>query len=193
MIRGIRSDAPAYLNTEVNFEFYVTRIKESYNRLKDHGEVHNDSQKVQKLIRGIRRDASFNLHTTFRIIHIDTAVKNDFNFAPYVSTKLPNVISSEETEEEELGKSQVSPVLEDVAVEEEGYLDMGEVKEEGLDMDKVKEGDLDMEKIEEEEAVEVYVVAVAVVVEAMEEEAITIVTTKMEGIITIMELIHQIL
>ena len=64
-------------------------------------------------------------------------MKNDFNFAPYVSTRLPNVISSEETEEEELGKSQVSPLLEDVAVEEEGYLDMGEVKEEFLDMGEV--------------------------------------------------------
>ena len=44
-------------NTAVTFEVCATRIKESYKILKDHGEVHNDSQKVNKLIRGIRSDA----------------------------------------------------------------------------------------------------------------------------------------
>ena len=43
-------------NTAFNFEFYVKRIKESYKMLKDHGGVHNYSQKVQKLIRGIHSD-----------------------------------------------------------------------------------------------------------------------------------------
>ena len=47
-----------------------------------------------------------------------------------------------------------------------------------------------MDKVEVEEA---DVVTVEVVVEAVEEEAIRIVTTTMEGRITIMELIHQIL
>ena len=32
-------------NTAVTFEVYVTRIKESYKIIKEHGEVHNDSQK----------------------------------------------------------------------------------------------------------------------------------------------------
>ena len=62
-----------------------------------------------------------------------------------------------------------------------------------LDMDKVKKEYLDMEEVDVEEVVEAAVVAVAVVVEAVEEKAITIVTTTMEGIITIMELIHHIL
>ena len=44
-------------NTAVNFEVYVTRIKELYKILKDHVEVHNDSQKVHNLIRGIRSEA----------------------------------------------------------------------------------------------------------------------------------------
>ena len=70
---------------------------------------------------------------------------------------------------------------------------MDEVKEEDLDMEKLKEEDFDMDKLEVEEAVEVDVVDVDVVVGAVEEEAIIIVTTTMEGRITIMELIHQIL
>ena len=44
-----------------------------------------------------------------------------------------------------------------------------------------------------EEEVKAYVVDVVVVVEAVGEEVITIVTKTMEGIITIMDLIHQIL
>ena len=55
------------------------------------------------------------------------------------------LISSEEPEEEEVGRSQVSPVVEKVAEEEELDLDMDEVKEENLDMDEVKEESLDME------------------------------------------------
>ena len=90
------------------------------------------------------------------------------------------LILSEEPEEEEVGISQVSPVVEYVAEEEEVDFDLDEVKEE----------DLDMDKVEAEEAV---VVAVVVVVEDMEDESITIVTTTMEGRITIMELIHKIL
>ena len=85
----------------------------------------------------------------------------------------------------------MSPVVEEVAAEEEVDLYMDKVKEEDLDMDKLKEEYLDMEKVEE--AVEAAVVAVVVVVEAVEEYAIIIVTTTMEGRITIMELIHQIL
>ena len=103
------------------------------------------------------------------------------------------LISSEEPEEEEVGISQVSPVVEEVVAEEEVDFDMDKVKEEYLDMDKVNEKDLDMDEVEVEEAVEAAVVAVAVVVEAVEEYAIIIVTTTMEGRITIMELIHQIL
>ena len=34
-------------NTGVTFEVYVTRIKESYKILKYHGEIYNDSQKLQ--------------------------------------------------------------------------------------------------------------------------------------------------
>ena len=45
---------------------------------------------------------------------------------------------------------------------------------------------LDMDEVEVEEAVEASIVAVAVVVEAVEEYAITIITTTMEGKITIM-------
>ena len=78
---------------------------------------------------------------------------------------------------------QVSPVAEGVEAEEEVY----------LNMDKVKEEDVDMEKVEVEKAVEAVVVAVAVVVETVEEEAIKIFTTTIEGRITIMELIHWIL
>ena len=40
-------------NTAVTFEVYDTRIKESYNILKYHCDIHNDSQKVQKFIRVI--------------------------------------------------------------------------------------------------------------------------------------------
>ena len=92
-------------------------------------------------------------------------------------------ISSEEPKKEEVGISQVSSVVEEVVAEEE--VDLG--------MDKVKKEYLDMDKVEVEEAVETAVVAVAVVVEAVEEEAIAIVTTKMGGRIKIMELIHHIL
>ena len=70
---------------------------------------------------------------------------------------------------------------------------MDKVKEEDLDMDKVKEEDLDRDEVEVDEAVEAALVDVAVMVDALEEEAIAIVTTTMEGRITIMELIHQIL
>ena len=48
------------------------------------------------------------------------------------------LISSEEPKEEDVGISQVSPVMEEVAIEEEVYLDIGEVEEVALDMDKVK-------------------------------------------------------
>ena len=83
-------------NTAVNFEVYVTRIKESYNTLKYHGEVHNDSQKVQKLIRGIRSDTPAYLHTEVGIVQMDTALNNEFNLAvdrlsQYLSTRSPNV------------------------------------------------------------------------------------------------------
>ena len=64
------------------------------------------------------------------------------------------LILSEEPEEEEVGISQVSLVVEEVATEEDVY----------LDMDKVKEEDLDMYDVEVEEAVEAAVVAVAVMV-----------------------------
>ena len=50
-----------------------------------------------------------------------------------------------------------------------------------------------MDKVEVEESVEATVVSVAVVVEVVEEVEITIVTTTMEGRITVMKLIHQIL
>ena len=103
------------------------------------------------------------------------------------------VISSEEPEEKKVGISQMSPVLEQVVAEEKVYLGMDKVKEEDLDMDKVKEEDLDRDEVEVEEAVEAALVDVAVMVDALEEEAIAIVTTTMEGRITIMELIHQIL
>ena len=48
------------------------------------------------------------------------------------------LISSEEPKEEDVGISQVSPVMEEVDIEEEVYLDIGEVEEVALDMDKVK-------------------------------------------------------
>ena len=78
---------------------------------------------------------------------------------------------------------QVSPMVEEVATEEEV----------NLYMEKVEEIDLDMDEVKMEYAVEVAVVVVAVVVEAVEEYGITIVTTKIEGRITIMELIYRIL
>ena len=83
------------------------------------------------------------------------------------------LISSEEPKEEEVGISQVSPVVEEVTEEEDIYLDTDEV--------------------DVEEAVEAALVAVSVVVESVEEEVITIVTTTIEGRITIMELIYWIL
>ena len=79
--------------------------------------------------------------------------------------------------------SQVSLVVEEVAAEEKVYLDMEEVEEVYLDMDEV----------EVEVEVEETMVAVAAVVEAVEEELITIYTTTTKGRITTMELIHQIL
>ena len=78
------------------------------------------------------------------------------------------LISLEEIEEEEVGMSQVSTLVEEVAADEEV----------DLDMDAVKEEDLDMDKVEAEDAVEVDVVDVVVVVEDVEEEAITTVTTE---------------
>ena len=75
-------------------------------------------------------------------------------------------ISPEEPAEEEVGISQVSPVVgeEEAAEEEEVDLYMDEVKEEYLDMDKVKEVDLDMDEVELEEAVEAVEAAVVDVV-----------------------------
>ena len=63
--------------------------------------------------------------------------------------------------------SQVSPVVEEVATEEQV----------DLDMDKVDEVDFYMDEVKVEEAVEASVASVAVVVEAMGGEAIKIVTT----------------
>ena len=77
----------------------------------------------------------------------------------------------------------MSPMVEEVAAEEEVDLDMDEVKEEYFDMNEV----------EAEDAVENSMVAVVAVVRVVEEESITILTTKMEGRITTMELIHHIL
>ena len=62
--------------------------------------------------------------------------------------------------------SQVSPVVEEVAVD-------GEVD---LDMDGVEEVDLNMEKVKVEEAADSDVVAMEVLVVAVEEESITIAT-----------------
>ena len=73
-------------------------------------------------------------------------------------------ISPEEPAEEEVGISQVSPVVGEVVEEEEVDLYMDEVKEEYLDMDKVKEVDLDMDEVELEEAVEAVEAAVVDVV-----------------------------
>ena len=83
-------------NTVVTFEFYVTRIKESYKICKDRGEVQNDSQKVPKLIKGILSDVTAYLHTAVGILQINTVINNYFNFAvdrlsQYVSTISPNV------------------------------------------------------------------------------------------------------
>ena len=49
--------------------------------LKDHGEVHNDSQKLQKLIRVICSNASAYLDTSVKILQVDTDLKNDPNLA----------------------------------------------------------------------------------------------------------------
>ena len=38
-------------------------------------------KKVQKLIRGILSDAPTYLHTSVRIIHMDTALNNEFNLS----------------------------------------------------------------------------------------------------------------
>ena len=70
-------------NTAVTFEAHVTRIKDSYKILKDHGEVYNNSKKLQKFIRGIRSDAPAYLHTAVGIVQIDTALNNDFNLSVY--------------------------------------------------------------------------------------------------------------
>ena len=58
-------------NTVVTFEVYITRIKEAYKVLKDHGEIHNDAQKVQTVIKGIRNDAPSYLHTTIGIVQMN--------------------------------------------------------------------------------------------------------------------------
>ena len=57
--------------------------------------------------------------------------------------------------------SQVSPVVEEVAEE------VAEEEKVDLYMDKVEEVDLEMDKVEAEEALDAYVVAVEVVVEAV--------------------------
>ena len=67
-----------------------------YKILKYSGEFHNDSQKVQKFIIGIRSDATAYLHTAVGILQIDIALNNDFNLTvdrllQYVSTRSPNV------------------------------------------------------------------------------------------------------
>ena len=85
-----------YENTAVTFEIYVTRIKEAYKILKDNGEVHNDSQKVQKSIREILSDTPDYLHAVGGIVHMDTDLNNYFNLevdglSQYVSTISPNV------------------------------------------------------------------------------------------------------
>ena len=67
--------------------------------------------------------------------------------------------------------SQVSPVVEELAAEEEVDLDMDKVEAVDLDMDDVKVK-------EAVEAVEAVVVVVVVVIEAVEEEGTTTVTTK---------------
>ena len=68
-------------NTAVTFEVYVTRIKEAYKILKDNGKVLNESQKVNKLARGIRCDAPAYLHTTVGIVQMYRALNNYFNLA----------------------------------------------------------------------------------------------------------------
>ena len=60
-------------------------------------------------------------------------------------------------------------------------------------MEEEEEIDLDTDEVDVEEAVEAALVAVAVVVESVEEEVITIVTTTIEGRITIIEFIYWIL
>ena len=66
-------------------------------------------------------------------------------------------------------------------------MDMDEVKEEDLDMGEANEEYFYMDKVEAEESVEAALVSVEVVVEAVDEEEITIVTTAMEGRIKNME------
>ena len=71
-------------------------IKEAYWILNDNDEVQNDSQKLQKLIRGIPSDAPDYLHTAVEIVQMDTSPNNDFNLevdrlSQYVSTISPNV------------------------------------------------------------------------------------------------------
>ena len=83
------------------------------------------------------------------------------------------LIFSEEPKEEEVGMSQVKAVVEEVTEKEEV--------------------DSDTDEVDVEEAVEAALVAVAVVVESVEEEVITIVTTTIEGRITIIEFIYWIL
>ena len=78
---------------------------------------------------------------------------------------------------------QVSPVVEEVATEEQV----------DLYMDEVKEVDLDMDEVEVEEVVEAAVVLVKVLVKAVKEKVIVIVTTTIEVRSTIMELIYRIL
>ena len=68
-------------NTVVIFEVYVTRIKDSYKIINNHGEVQNDSQKVHKLIRGIQSDDPAYLHKSVGIVHMDTVLNNEFNLA----------------------------------------------------------------------------------------------------------------
>ena len=94
---------------------------------------------------------------------MNTALNNDFNLevdrlSKYGYTRAHNVDFSEEPEEEEVGMSQVSQVVEEVTSEEEIDLDMEQVNEE----------DLDTYEIEVQYAVEASMVSVAVVVKAME-------------------------
>ena len=88
------------------------------------------------------------------------------------------LILSEEPEEEEVGISQVSLVVEEVTDEKDIYLEAGE------------EVDLDMDKVGVEEAA---LVDVEVVLKALEEEIITIVQTIIEERFTTMKLIYRIL
>ena len=67
-----------------------------YKIIKYDEEDQNDSQNLQKLIRGICSDAPYYLHTSVGIIQMYTALNNDFNLvvdrlSQYVSTISPNV------------------------------------------------------------------------------------------------------